>query len=344
MARPLRIQFAGAFYHITARGNERKSIYRRDGDRSMFIGFLMKSVELHRVRLFAFTLMDNHFHLLIQTPRANLAEFMHHLNVCYTGWFNHKHVRSGHLLQGRYKAFLIDADKYLMEVSRYVHLNRARARSVKSTDYHHRWQDVQQYRWSSLPGYFNACRQLKNVSYDMILDMVGGRRAYRKYVLDGLRRGVANPFDDMRYRVILGDDDFVELIRSKYIQEGSLREQPSYRTLVADMLEPGVVLGCVARVCGVTEADLGRCRVRGNGLVRGIAAESLYQYSALTQSMIGSLLGGIDYGGVHQLRRRLGKMIEQDTTAKKKYEDVERKLKKLCSKPALGAKAQGVET
>lgn len=332
MARPLRIQFAGAFYHITARGNERKRIYRRDGDRIKFIGFLMKSVKLYRVRLLAFTLMDNHFHLLIQTPRANLAEFMHHLNLCYTGWFNHKHGRSGHLFQGRYKAFLIDADKYLMEVSRYLHLNKARARGVNSIDYQRCRHDVQQYRWSSLPGYFNARKQLKNVCYDIILNMVGGRRAYRKYVLDGLRRGVGNPFDDCRYRIILGDDDFVELMRSRYIQEGSLREQPSYRILVADLLEPRKVLGCVARVCGVTREDLACRSVRGNGLVRGIAAEALYQYSGLTQSMIGSLLGGIDYGGVHQLRRRLAKRLEHGGSAMKKYEDVEAELKKLCSK------------
>jgi hypothetical protein len=278
--------------------------------------------------------MGNHFHLLIQTPRANLTEFMHHLNLCYTGWFNHKHSRSGHLFQGRYNALLIDADNYLIEVSRYLHLNKARTRGMKSTVYQRCWQDIQHDRWSSLPGYFNARKQLKNISYDMILDMVGGRRAYRKYVLAGLRCGVTSPFDDVRYRIILGDDDFVELIRSKYIQEGSLREQPSYHTLLTDLLEPEKVLGCVARICGVTKEELTFRRVKGNGLVRGIAAESLYQYSALTQSMIGSLLGGIDYGGVHQLRRRLLKMIDHDASAKKQYEDVERELRKLCSKPA----------
>jgi REP element-mobilizing transposase RayT len=291
----------------------------------------MKSVELYRIRLLAFSLMDNHFHLLIQTPRANLAEFMHHLNLCYTGWFNHKHGRSGHLFQGRYKAFLIDADNYLMEVSRYLHLNKARARGVKSTNLKRCWQDLQHDMWSSLPGYFNTRKQLKNISYEMILEMVGSRRAYRKYVLDGLRHGVMNPFDDVRYRIILGDDDFVELIRSKYIQEGSLREQPSYRTLVADLLKPEAVLSCVKHVCGVADEDLACRWVRGNGVVRGIAAELLYQFSALTQSMIGSLLGGIDYGGVHQLRRRLVKTIEQNTIARKKYEDVERELRKLCS-------------
>ncbi len=291
----------------------------------------MKSLELYRVRLLAFVLMYNHFHLLVQTPRANLAEFMHHLNLCYTGWFNHRHGRIGHLFQGRYKAFLVDADNYLKEVSRYLHLNKARTRGVKPTNFQRRWQEIQHDRWSSLPGYCYAHRQLKNINYELILDMVGGRQAYRKYLLDGLRRGFANPFLDARYRIILGDDDFVELIRSKYIQEGSLREQPSYRTLVTHLLEPRTVLTCVMRVCGVTDEKLDCRRVRGNGLVRGIAAESLYRYSALTQSKIGSLLGGIDYGGVHQLRQRLARTIEQDSTAKKEYENVERELKKLCS-------------
>jgi hypothetical protein len=210
-------------------------------------------------------------------------------------------------------------------------LNKVRARDLKSTNLRRCWYDIQHDKWSSLPGYFNARKRLKNISYDMILDIVGDRRAYRKYVLEGLRRGVMNPFDDVHYRIILGNGDFVESIRSKYIQEGSLREQPSYRKLVADLLKPEVVLSCVKRICDVTDGDLVCRRVRGNGLVRGIAAESLYQFSALTQSMIGSLLGGIDYGGVHQLRRRLAKTIEQDIKARKRFDEVERELKKLCS-------------
>jgi len=129
MARPLRIQYPGAFYHITCRGNERKEIFLDDKDRNRFLALLTESLETYQVILYAYILMINHFHLLVQTKRANLSEFMRCFNICYTGWFNYRHHRCGHLYQGRYKAFLIDADNYLLEVSRYLHLNSVRGQN-----------------------------------------------------------------------------------------------------------------------------------------------------------------------------------------------------------------------
>src|SRR3990172_6988665 len=129
MARPLRIQFPGAVYHITCRGNDRRDIFRDDKDRTTFLDILARSLTTYEVKLFSYVLMENHFHLLVETSRGNLAEFMRHFNISYTGYFNRRHRRIGHLYQGRFKSIVVDEDSYLLELSRYVHLNPIRIKA-----------------------------------------------------------------------------------------------------------------------------------------------------------------------------------------------------------------------
>src|SRR5262245_52642851 len=126
MARPLRINYADAHYHVTCRGNEGRRIFSDDEDRRVFLDRLERSLDIYGVRVHGYVLMGNHFHLVVQTPKANLSEFMRHLNVSYTGSYNRRHRRAGHLFQGRFKAIVVEADSYLLELSRYVHLNPVR--------------------------------------------------------------------------------------------------------------------------------------------------------------------------------------------------------------------------
>jgi len=178
MARPLRIQYPGAVYHITCRGNARKEVFLDEKDRTHFLALLTESLETYQVILYAYMLMMNHFHLLVRTKRANLSEFMRRFNICYTGWFNDRHHRCGHVYQGRYQASLIDADNYLLEVSRYLHLNSVRVKGIGSGDYRARWQYARQYPWGSLPGYLDKTKVVDSIDYDFILRMAGGRRGY----------------------------------------------------------------------------------------------------------------------------------------------------------------------
>lgn len=329
MARPLRIQFPGAFYHITCRGNTRRKIFLDDEDRQRFVIQLAESLDTYHVVLYTYILMPNHFHLLIQTTRANLSEFMRRFNICYTGWFNYHHGRSGHLYQGRYKAFLVDADNYALEVSRYVHLNMMRVKDVRSVDFRRRWQYVMGYRWSSLPGYLHEKQIVRFVNYDFILSMIGGRRPYREFMYDGLRHKIANPFERAKGSVILGSDDFVAKVKKNYVEYGSLREQPSYRDLVVDTVKPEVVMVCIADVLKI---DRSLMLKRGkHGVVRGIIAELLYKYSGLTQAQIGRFLGNADYAAVYQLRRRLKERMRRDNHVRNKYMKVEKKLKKMLN-------------
>jgi putative transposase len=140
MARPLRIEFSGALYHVTSRGNERRPIFRSDHDRRTFLEFLGQAATRFGWSVTAYVLMTNHFHLVIQTPEPNLSRGMHWLNSRYAGWFNWKRERSGHLFQGRFKSFLIEKEAYFAEVLRYVVLNPVRAKMVERPE---------DYRWSS---------------------------------------------------------------------------------------------------------------------------------------------------------------------------------------------------
>ena len=140
MARPLRIEFSGAVYHVTSRGNECRAIFRSDRDRKTFLRLLGETARRFRWSVTAYVLMTNHFHLVVQTPEPNLSRGMQWLNGRYAGWFNDVHHRAGHLFQGRFHSFLIEKETYLAEVLRYVVLNPVRARMVDRPE---------QYRWSS---------------------------------------------------------------------------------------------------------------------------------------------------------------------------------------------------
>src|SRR5258708_27167287 len=138
MSRPLRIEYSGALYHLTSRGNAQEDIFRDDADREAFLAVLAAVVERFEWRLYAYCLMDNHYHLMVETPKANLSLGMRHLNGVYTQRFNRRHGRTGHVFQGRFKAIVVDRQSYLLELSRYVVLNPLRARMVK---------DPARYRW-----------------------------------------------------------------------------------------------------------------------------------------------------------------------------------------------------
>ena len=130
MARPLRIEYPGAFYHVTSRGNERKDIFKSQRDREKFLSYVESAVVRYGAVVHTWCLMSNHYHLLLETPAGNLSQIMRHINGAYTTYVNVKRKRAGHLFQGRYKAILVEADAYALELSRYMHLNPVRASMV----------------------------------------------------------------------------------------------------------------------------------------------------------------------------------------------------------------------
>lgn len=328
MARALRIQLADSFYHITCRGNERKAIYRDNTDRQAFLTKLQDSLRIYQVELHAYVLMDNHFHLMVRTERANLSEFMRHFNISYTAAFNRRHHRVGHLYQGRYKAILVDRDSYLLELSRYVHLNPVRMASQRKKPLQDQIRVLERYRWSSLKGYWEVKHKQPWVTYDSVLEQIGqSRRRYREFIIDGLQRGYDTPWDSVEGQVVLGERKFVERIKEEVEEKGGEREQPGLRRIQAQA--PAAVLRAVARYYGVKEEQL---KGKRTGLrdERAVALELVYRHGGgIRQAEIGRLFGGLDYTAVSRERKRLRDKAEQDKKLRRAVTEIESQMSKV---------------
>lgn len=209
------------------------------------------------------------------------------------------------------------------EVSRYLHLNCVRVRELRERDYREQWEYIKEYQWSSIHGYLDEKRVAKNIEYGLILSMVGGCRGYRKFVIDGIKKGIDNPFKKVKSRMILGGDDFVAEVK-KYIRRASVREQPSYRDIVIRALDPEEVIGILTREYGIKKGTLQRRGV--NGEIRGMVAELLYKYSEITQAQIGKFIGDIDYVSVHHLRKRFREKMRKSSKLRDVYKQAENKL------------------
>ena len=215
MARPLRITFPGAFYHVTSRGNERKNIFKNDGDRERFLEYLESAFERYQASIHAYCLMDNHYHLLLETPSGNLPQIMRHINGAYTTYFNIKWKRVGHLFQGRYKAILVDIDEYAKALSRYIHLNPVRAELV---------QTPEQYDWSSYQFYIGRRKPPGWLFKNFILGYFGekistAQKVYRRFVNDLIDEEYDSPLKEVVSSTLLGSTDFIEHIKEEYLSK-----------------------------------------------------------------------------------------------------------------------------
>lgn len=221
MARPLRIEFAGALYHVTSRGNRRDAIYESDLDRENFLMIIADVCQQYNWICHAYCLMDNHYHLLVETPEANLSKGMRQLNGRYTQTFNRTHQRVGHVFQGRYKAILIDKESYLLELSRYIVLNPVRAKMVYS---------VIEWQWSSYRAMIG--QEIKPIwlNNEWLLARFGQNKlaaieAYKQFVSEG--KGLPSPWEQLKNQVFLGDDKFVESMLSHIEGKQELSEIPA---------------------------------------------------------------------------------------------------------------------
>jgi len=244
MARQLRIQYPGAYYHITSRGNQRQKIYRDDKDYQVFLDKLAISLDVYNVTLLAYVCMTNHFHLFLTTPEGNLSEFMRHFNISYTSVFNRRHKRTGHLYQGRYKSFIVDADSYLKEVSRYIHLNPVRIKKYANLPESEVIKILSSYKYSSFKGYINLKARLDCINYKKVLecfngDTADGRKQYRQFVYNGLKDKISDPFEGDKKKGVIGSSAFVAFIRDRYMNQDIAggRELPELKSARA-VLEP----------------------------------------------------------------------------------------------------------
>ena len=210
MARPLRIEYPGAMYHVTSRGNDGQVVFKSDRDRERFLSYLKQSKEKFKTIIHVYNLMSNHYHLEIETPEGNLSKVMQYINSSYTLYYNTKRRKKGHLFQGRYKAVLVDKDEYMKELSRYIHLNPVKAKMVERPE---------EYEWSSYRYYLNAKGKPDFLETDFILSCFDGdKKKYKRFVEMGITEKVRDVLKEVRGGTILGSEEFIEEIKEKYLK------------------------------------------------------------------------------------------------------------------------------
>ncbi|HUJ11360.1 MAG TPA: transposase [Verrucomicrobiae bacterium] len=331
MARPIRIEVAGGWYHVTARGNERRRIFADDKDRLRFVELLAEWVERFGLRLHAYVLMDNHYHLLVATPQTNLSQAMQWLGVSYTIWFNRRHRRVGHLFQGRFKAIVLEAETAAVEVSRYLHLNPVRVgqlglgktaqrrselgmvRQPEARLVAERLERLRRYPWSSYRSYVGRSKEPSWLLTRPVLEMMGGhglaeqQRAYQRWVEEAVREGLAeSPWERLEAGVVLGGQRFVEQMRRHL--RGDEREQPQLRRLQARP-DWEVAVAAVERVKGERWEEF---RDRYGDWGRDLALYLGRRHCGMKLRELAEKAGGIDYVSVAGAVRRFGGRVGRE--------------------------------
>ena len=327
MARPLRIEFGGALYHLTGRGNARGTIFLDQRDCAKFVQFLVDSLERYDIALHAFVLMGNHYHLIAETRQANLGQWMHWLTTTYTVYFNRRHRCVGHLFQGRYKSIVVEAEGYLLTLSRYVHLNPVRGRVIGKGTPAERRKRLRGWGWSSYAAYSGLAKGQAWLSQERILGYMGDRKgerplSYRRFVEEGLLREIENPLDAVSWQTVLGGEHFLQRVKDRLASRKEHRELPALRQL---RRRPDVqsILEGVAKVYRCSKEQLLERGRKGNE-ARAVAMVLIWDCCGMRLREIGALFGGAAYTAVAQM---IARTKEKDRRSKLKF-----KLNKLMDK------------
>ncbi|MFC1890843.1 transposase [Thermodesulfobacteriota bacterium] len=244
----MRIEYPDAWYHVMNRGRRYEAIFEEKRDYSAFLELLQETIEIFHIKIAAFCLMQNHYHLLIQTPEANISRSMRHINGVYTQRFNRIHGYDGQLFRGRYKAILIDADSYLLQVMRYIHRNPINAGLTENLNY----------QWSSHKAYLSDAKKWNLVSRDKILKMLSRTKAlqksvYRDFVNESDRDDFSMIYKKRKLPAMLGSENFLKFIKDHYFIKKKHIEVPESRLLAP---EKDIIKDAVCMKYNVSISDL----------------------------------------------------------------------------------------
>ena len=320
MARPLRIMYEGAFYHVTARGNERRRIFLSRRDYEKFLSYLTDAIHKYGMVLHAFVLMANHYHLIVESPKANLSPFMHALNSSYTTYFNIKRRRSGHLFQGRYKAILVDADNYLLELSRYIHLNPVRAGMTEKPE---------QYPYSSFRSYLfpkEGTMVFRSLIWDMIsVERKKAPQRYREFVASALMEKPRDPFEKVYGGVILGGKSFIEEALERVDDQSLRRSETSHRrALTSTASDVDEIVQLLSIHFKVSKEE-----VKSTSPYKGYAVYLARKHTPFSNKEIGECFGGISYSAVTKIGTRLKERMKKDESLRDEMRSLENDMSRV---------------
>ena len=312
MARPWRIEFEGALYHVLSRGNGREDIYYDDQDRHQFLKTVGEMSERFEIDVYAYALMGNHYHLLLKTNRSNLSKSMQWLGLTYTRRFNLKHSRAGHLFQGRFKSIIVQNDAYLMRLSCYIHRNPLRAGIVKR---------LADYRWSSYRSYGYGRKSPEWLNTGMIFSRFKGADKYKAYreKMQEYAKEEKKLWEDLRHGMIIGSKKFVDKIRSAYLPENIQKEMPQQRDMsksanpIAQLKKSARLLDCdldqLNQMPRISKAD------KDN---RDLLVLSVWKTGMMTNDEIGNIFG-MTYSSVSHIVKTIRIRMKEEHNLKERF-------------------------
>ncbi len=312
MARQRRVEFPGAFYHVLARGNNRQVVFRDDQDYLVYVTRLKRYYKRYNFFLYAYTLMPNHIHLLIEISETPLSKTMQGIQQSYTSYFHRKYKSVGHLFQGRYKAILCQQEKYLLELVRYIHLNPIRASLVKNPD---------EYKWSSHYAYLDYLNQ-PFVSKNFVLKMFSfdeftAKNLYRQFINEGLSQGQKREYYDIIDQRYLGSSEFVKKIEIKLRENTKNGESEKRLRIFQNRVAPedktvDNILKVVSDVTGISpECIIGRSKVRRISDVRALYSFFTSRYFGISNKSLAKFLNRED-SSIANMIRKIEESIEGD--------------------------------
>ena len=319
MSRPLRIQYPGAWYHVMSRGRRGEVVFSEEGDFLVFIELLKETVEMWKVRVGAYCLMPNHYHLLIQTPYANLSRCMRHLNGIYTQRFNRSHNCDGQLFRGRYKSILVDADSYLLELVRYIHRNPVEAGVV---------DELYKWAWSSHEGYISGSKKWDWLHKNFILTLFSadkreGIKKYKEFISTEAPEEINHIFAGSKWPSVLGSEGFTNKAKGKFFNKELYEEVPESRSLA-----PAVerIKEVVCRAYNAENDDLLLSKRGVFNEPRDMAIYLVRRFRGEKLKDIGREFNMDNYSSVSSAIERMKKGISQDRKLRNRVEELEASL------------------
>jgi len=325
MARPLRIEYPDAIYHVISRGIRKDNIYYENKDKDKFLYKLKETKEKYNLKIFSYCLMVNHYHLLIRTPKSNLTKAMHYLNASYTNWFKAKHDIVGPIFQGRYKSILVEDESYLLTLSSYIHLNPLRAEKVEY---------LKDYKYNSYNEYINKTEN-NLVDKNLLLSKFEDIERFKEFIYEWYEHNKDWQNDDnnekeLREKIygingFLGSKNFADRILKKYKKNNKEKKYNEYSNISNNEIKKEDIEKIMIKKFKIKKSRL-YSKSYGNDY-RNMFIYLLKKYTDLKLKEIG-LMFDIKYKSVSKQAKRFEKKINKNIKLKNKYENIKKELVK----------------